>query len=470
MAKEKKILGLDKNGIQKTMTTKNFVGDGATMLALNTMSGLVGMITYFYTDKVGLAAGIAGTIILIAKIIDAFTDLGMGYIVDRTHTKYGKARPWILWMVIPTFLSIVALFLVPANASIEVKTAWALITNVFLTAIVYTAIAIPYGSLLSLSTASVEERGKMGILRSVFGYIAGMFIAILLVPLSNALGGDQKAWIILSVIFGAISSMALLTTFLTTKEYNSSSVQYGEHVEDEKLPFRKSIQYLFQNKYWVIMLVVNLLINITYSLSGSSAVYYTKYILGNDNLVAIMGAASLIPVFLGFGLVGPAIRKFGVTKTAEYGLVLAVIGFAIRGIFPYSFIVALVAGGIGTLGTIPMMAVGGVLTTNTIEYGEWKYGKRIVGMTNSASSFGSKIGSGLGAGMIGWLLALGHYDGLLKIQAAPAIRMILVICIYVPLAMFIISFFLIRKYDLDKKYTEIIKELEVRKQNKILQG
>ena len=468
MAKLRKELGLDSNGVQKTMRAHNFLGDGASMLALNTISGLVGMITYFYTDKVGLAAGIVGTILLISKIIDAFTDLGMGYIVDRTNTKYGKARPWILWMVLPTFISIMALFLIPASASIEVKIAWALLSNLFVTSIVYTAIAVPYGSLLALSTKSVEERGKMGIYRSIFGFIAGMIIAILLIPLSNLLGGEQKAWIILSVIFGAISSVSLLWTFLTTRESNNAFIGTvsDSETKDEKLPFRESIKYLFKNKYWVIMLIVNLLINITYSLSGSTAVYYTKYILGNDNLVAIMGAAGLIPVFFGFGIIGPMIKKYGVCKAAKMGLVLAIVGNVIRGIFPYSFVVALVAGGISTLGTIPMMAVGGVMTTNSIEYGEWKYGKRIIGMTNSASSFGAKIGSGLGAAMIGWLLALGSYNGLLKVQEAPAIRMILMICIYIPLVMYIGAYLLIRKYDLDDKYADIVNDLEQRKHSK----
>ena len=211
------------------------------------------------------------------------------------------------------------------------------------------------------------------------------------------------------------------------------------------------------------MLLVNLIINIVYSISGSTGIYYTKYILKNENLVAVMGAFGLIPVFIGFALIGPMIKRFGVCKSAKIGILIAIIGGIIRGIFPYSFPVALAAGGLSTFGTIPMMAVGGVMTTNTIEYGEWKYGKRIIGMTNSASGFGSKMGSGLGAAMIGWLLALGHYDGALAVQAAPAVRMILMVCIYIPLILMVVIYLFLRKYDLDEKYTGILKDLENRK-------
>src|SRR5690554_5400449 len=100
MIKTKKDPGVDSNGISKTMTKSRFIGDGMTQFALNTISGLIGMLTYFYTDKVGMAAAAAGTVLLIARIVDAFSDIIMGRIVDKTKTKYGKARPWLLWMVI----------------------------------------------------------------------------------------------------------------------------------------------------------------------------------------------------------------------------------------------------------------------------------------------------------------------------------------------------------------------------------
>jgi len=457
-SKKSRALGLDAQGIQKTMRPYHYLGDGAAQVALNSINGLIGMLTYFYTDKVGIAAATVGTIMLITKFINAIADLLMGRIVDATKSKYGKARPWILWMALPTLASIILLFTVPAEASSTVKTFYALATVAFASAIVYTGIAIPFGSLMAIRTRSVEERGKMGLTRTIFGYIIGMIIAIALIPLTNMLGGDQKAWIIVAVVLGIVSFISLILTFLASKENNAGA----SIVESDNIPFWESIKLLFQNKYWVIMLFAQLLINMLYTLNGSTGIYYTKYILGNENLIGIMGAVGLVPVFLGFVMVGPMIKKFGLTRTARIGMILGIVSSLIRCFMPYNFIAAIVLGGIATLATIPMMAVGGVLVNNTVEYGEWKTGKRLVGMVNSANSFGVKIGMGLAAAMIGWILALGNYDGALVTQADSAITSILVLTVYLPLVIFVLTYLCLRKYDLDEKYPQIVKELEER--------
>ncbi|WP_342551243.1 glycoside-pentoside-hexuronide (GPH):cation symporter [Paenibacillus sp. FSL R7-0652] len=457
-SKKSKALGLDAQGIQKTMRPHHYLGDGVAQVALNSISGLIGMLTYFYTDKVGIAAATVGTIMLITKFINAIADLLMGRIVDATKSKYGKARPWFLWMALPAMVSIILLFTVPAEASSTVKTVYALATVAFASAIVYTGIAIPFGSMISIRTKSVEERGKMGLTRTIFGYIIGMIISIALIPITNMLGGNQKAWIIVAVVLGMVSFVSLILTFLASKE-NNAGVSI---IESDNIPFWESIKLLFQNKYWVIMLFAQLLINMLYTLNGSTGIYYTKYILGNEDLIGVMGAVGLVPVFLGFVMVGPMIKKFGLTRTARIGMILGIVSSLIRCFMPYNFIAALVLGGIATLATIPMMAVGGVLVNNTVEYGEWKTGKRLVGMVNSANSFGVKIGMGLAAAMIGWILAMGSYDGTLATQASSAITSILVLTVYLPLVIFVLTYICLRKYDLDEKYPQIVKELEER--------
>lgn len=298
----------------------------------------------------------------------------------------------------------------------------------------------------------------MGLTRTIFGYIIGMIVSIALIPITNMLGGNQRAWIIVAVVLGFVSFISLILTFLASEEKNAGV----SIVESDNIPFWESIKLLFQNKYWVIMLFAQLLINMMYTLNGSTGIYYTKYILGNEDLIGIMGAVGLIPVFLGFVIVGPMIKKFGLSRTARIGVILGIVSSLIRCFMPYNFIAALVLGGIATLATIPMMAVGGVLVNNTVEYGEWKTGKRLVGMVNSANSFGIKIGTGLAAAMIGWILALGSYDGALEKQANSAITSILVLTVYLPLVIFVLTYICLRKYDLDEKYPQIVKELEER--------
>lgn len=454
MAKTKKELGLDSMGVQKTMRITDYLGDGLGQLPLNIMSCLVGQLTYFYTEKVGLAAGMVATMLLIAKIFDAFSDLVMGKIMDNGKSPKGKCRPWFSRMAIPALVSIILLFTVPKNMGSGLQAAYVLIT-----AIVYTAVAIPYSALMAIRTESSEERGKMGIFRAAFGYIAGMVIAILLIPITNMLGGTQSAWIKVAVIFGLISLLSLLILYKTSKE----NVQIAEKSEDENVSFVEGIKILFKNKYWVIMLALQFLMNISYSLSTSGGTYYAKYILGNDNIVALLGAVGLIPTLLGFILTGPMVSKLGMTKTCMISCAMGAVACLVRVFTPYSLMTCVVAGAVTTFANIPLMCLFGPMVNNCVEYNDYKFGKRIVGMTNSANSFGSKIGSGIGASLIGWLLAAG-YKAALEVQPASVDTAIFAFGIYIPLALFIIMFILLKKYDLEKRYPEIVAELQKRKE------
>ena len=466
MARQKKELGLDSMGIQKTMRLKDYLGDGIGQLPLNVMSTLVGQLTYFYTEKVGLAAGAVATMLLIAKICDAFSDLIMGKVMDKVNSPKGKCRPWFLWMLAPTVAIIILMFTVPHAAS-GVQMAYVLITNILISAVIYTAIAIPYGSIMAVRTESVEERGKMGIARTVFGYLIGMIIAVLLIPITNMLGpngvADQAAWIKVAVGFAILSGLSLLILYRSSKE--NAEVQKIQSIEKQD-SFLDELKLLFKNKYWVIMLIVNLFVNISYGLSASGGTYYAKYILGNDNIVALLGAIGLIPTFLGFILVGPLTKKFGMAKTCLIGCAIGAIACVVRVFTPYSFLSCVVGGAFQTFAVMPIMCVSGAMVNNCVEYNEWKFGKRLLGMSNSASSFGAKVGSGIGGSLIGWLLAAAGYQAAAASQPASVNTAIFTFAIYIPLAMFVIMAILFSKYDLEKIYPSIVEELRVRRAEK----
>ena len=324
---------------------------------------------------------------------------------------------------------------------------------------------------MAVRTASSEERGKMGTFRAAFGYIAGMFIAILLVPVTNMLGGDQAAWIKLAVILAVISFVSLLVLYKVTKENVTvqAAENSGEKAEAEKeddVSFAEGLKLLFKNKYWVLMLIANMLMSISYALAGSGGTYYAKYILGNDNLVALLGAVGLIPTFLGFILVGPLAGKFGMTKTTLGCAVLGAAACVVRAFTPYSIVSCILGGACTTFATIPMMCLFGAMVNNCVEYNEWKFGKRLVGMTNSASSFGGKISGGIGGSLIGWLLGAAGYNAMLEVQPKAVDTAIFAFSIYIPLALFIGLIILLKMYDLEKKYPEIMADLQARRANK----
>lgn len=456
----KKPLGTDSMGIQKTMRIGDYLGDCGGQFALNAMTGLVSAVLYFYTEKVGVAAATAANVLLAAKIVDAFTDLIMGKIMDNGKSPKGKCRPWFLRMAIPSFVAIVALFTVPAGLTGFAQVAYLFLSNVFLTAIVSTAIMIPYSAILVMRTKSLEERNKMGIFRAAAGYVIGMVIAIALVPLTNVLGpngvADQMAYIKFAVIVGALSAIFLLILYRTSKETAAQ-----EEKPDDGLAFGDAINKLFHNKYWVIVLLANLLVNVIYALS-SSGTYYAKYILGNDNLIGIMGAVGLIPTFVGFIVVGPMTKKFGLTKTLKIAFALGIIGNVIRCFKPDSFILCITVGLLGSFATIPMMCLGGTLNSMAMDYNDYKYHNKIIGMSASASSFGSKVASGIGASLVGWILAVVGFSGNMEV-ITPAVRYgIYTFSLYIPLAMFVGLFILISKFDLETRYGDMMKAIAER--------
>lgn len=382
-----KPLGKDSMGIQKTMRLGDYLGDGLGQLPLNVMANLVGQLTYFYTEKVGLAAGMVATMLLAAKFADAFSDLVMGKIMDMGNSPKGKCRPWFLRMAIPAAVIIIMLFTVPKNAPGGLQMGYVLITNILLSAVVYTAVAIPYGAIMAIRTESVEERGRMGIVRTIFGYVIGMVIAILLIPITNMLGGDQGAWIKVSVVFAVLSAASLFILYKTSRETSKTAAEEEPQDTEEKVPFAEAIRMLFQNKYWVIMLLVNLLVNISYGLSTGGGTYFAKYILGNDNLVALLGAVGLLPTFIGFIIVGPMTKKLGMAGACKVSALIGAVAMVVRAFTPYSIVTTVGCGLFSSFATIPMMCLTAPMVNNCVEYNDWKYGKRMVGMTNSASSF-----------------------------------------------------------------------------------
>ena len=458
----KKQLGLDSIGIQKTMRLGDYLADSGGQFALNSISGLIGAITYFYTDKIGVAAMTAANVLLIAKIVDAFTDLIMGRIMDNGKSPKGKCRPWFLRMAIPAFVVIVALFSVPSGLSSPMLFAYLLITNVLASAVVSTAISIPYNAIQCMRTPSIEERTKMGIFRSIMGYLIGMIIAIALVPITNLLGvngvADQAAYIKFAVVLGLISMVLLLILYAKSVEKTTA-----EQKQDDGVPFVKSIGMLFKNKYWVIVLISNLFSAVIFALTSASGTYYAKWILGNDNLVALMGAVGLISTFVGFGVVGPMTKKLGIRKTLMISLIIGIAGSVVRIFFPDSLIVLMTAGQLTSFAIIPLMCVCGTMNTMAMDYNDYLYGNKIVGMSASASSFGSKVAGGLGGSLIGWILAAVNYDPNATVTTTAVRYGIYAFSIYIPLAMMVALLLLTSRFDIENRYTEILRTIQARK-------
>ena len=467
MAKDKNEVRYDADGARRVMRGKDYAADFGGQLALGLMGNIVGQLTYFYTDKVGLAVGSVGIVMAIAKVLDAFTDVIFGNVIDHSKGGNRKYYQWMLRMAIPAAVIMVMMFTVPIQAGQTPALIYALITNILLTAVIYTMIATPFSAVMVVRTNSQSERGSMGIFRAVGNYGAGMVIAIATIPVTNMLGGTQSAWIKYGVILGA----AVLLLFLICYNNGRKAVFasdigdeiHEEAAEEEAVPFKEAIVMLFHNKYWVIVLLFNLITNITNTIAGSGGTYYCKWIFGNDALVGLIGAAGMLATVIGFAVSKPIIAKLGVTRTIYAGTLGAAIAAGIRCFVPTNFVLFVVTSLLGSFIQIPLMCLYGVLLAMAVDYNEWKYDKTLVATSSGAIGFGSKVGGGAGSLLLSLFLVLGSYDATLA-EATTSMRYsIYGFSNYLPVVINLLMFVIFTRFDLEKKLPAMRQEVAERK-------
>ena len=467
MAKDKNEVRYDADGARRVMRGKDYAADFCGQLALGLMGNIVGQLTYFYTDKVGLAVGSVGIVMAIAKVLDAFTDVIFGNVIDHSKGGNRKYYQWMLRMAIPAAVIMVMMFTVPIQAGQTPALIYALITNILLTAVIYTMIATPFSAVMVVRTNSQSERGSMGIFRAVGNYGAGMVIAIATIPVTNMLGGTQSAWIKYGVILGA----AVLLLFMICYNNGRKAVfasDIGDEIheeasEEEAVPFKEAIVMLFHNKYWVIVLLFNLITNITNTIAGSGGTYYCKWIFGYDALVGLIGAAGMLATVIGFAVSKPIIAKLGVTRTIYAGTLGAAIAAGIRCFVPTNFVLFIVTSLLGSFIQIPLMCLYGVLLAMAVDYNEWKYDKTLVATSSGAIGFGSKVGGGAGSLLLSLFLVLGSYDATLA-EATTSMRYsIYGFSNYLPVVINLLMFVIFTRFDLEKKLPAMRQEVAERK-------
>ena len=443
------------NGISFKEKLGYGVGDLASNLIFAAVSSFL---LFYYTDVVGVSAAAVGTIILFSRLFDGFTDIGMGAIVDKTKTRHGKARPWLLWMAIPYAIAAFLLFSVPELGPVAILVYIAITYN--LIHLIYTAINIPYGVLNSLITQDQYQRSTLNIFRMFMALAGTVIIIFFTIPMVELLGGGKQGWQFTFTIFAVIAAILFLITFLSTKERVQAATASGE---SHKVPLKVGFKALMKNKYWMLMVVFATVTYAAMGLGGGLNIYYAQYILGNPALVGPLGFAGLFPMMIGILFVAPIIKKLGKRNAIIAGTVLGALGTVLILINPTSWTLVLIGSIIRGIGGVPLVASIFAMLADTIEYGEWKSGIRTEGLVYSAGSFGTKVGMGLGAAAMGWALSYGGYIGGAAEQSASAITTITALFIYVPLVFAAIQILLLSFYKLDKEYPTILKELQERK-------
>ncbi|MEC0091178.1 MFS transporter [Paenibacillus macquariensis] len=425
------------------------VGDMASNLIWTSAATFL---TFFYTDIVGFSAAAVGTLLLIARFFDAFVDIGVGVLVDKTRSKHGKARPWLLWLAIPFGISGVLLFSAP-DLGPTGSLIYAYVTYLLIN-IIYSGANVPYGVLNSLITQDPYERSLLNIFRMVMAIFGAVAVSTLTVPIVNGFGGGKHGWTMTFMIYGVLAAVLFLITFRTTKERVKPSIVQNV------VPLRRSLKALFRNKYWALLVTFMMLSFIMSSVNTAVNIYYAQYILEDVNLMSVLSIISFIPMLIGLLLIAPIIKKFGKRNSAIIGLVITIVGALITMIDPTNLTIVIIASVTKSLGGVPLAATMFAMLADTVEYGEWKTGMRTEGLVYSAGSFGSKAGSGLGAAIVGWMLAFGGYVGGQEHISESARSSILFMYIYLPIIISALMVVILYFYKLDKQFPQIVKELE----------
>ncbi len=431
------------------------LGDGGCNFVWTTIGSFL---TLYYTDNVGIAAATVGTMMLLARLLDGVSDLIMGAIIDRTHTRWGKARPWILWSAFPMAIGLILMFSVPSHYSMHGKVIYAFISYVVMAAVIYTACNLAYNTLLALFSPEPKDRVQA----SSFRFFCTMAIVLFInYNTQNFVG--RFGWTGMAMIFAAIAFVMLLTTFYFTRERNVSVAVQSEKAE--KQPLGESFKLLFKNKYFLLVTIIFVVNYTALGVNNGLRIYFARDVLGNAGLMGTLTLCFILPKMIG-NLVYPYIVKaLGNWKSMVLGYVIEIVGVAIMAFLPASIPVAFTGLVLLGVGGIPHNAGLFSLVADVVDYGEWKTGTRLDGLTNSATSFGMKVGSGLGSAIVGWGLAWAAYDGSLSGQTVATISGIKTAYTIIPIVLFAIGLITLLFCNLDKFAPQMEKDLAKKRAN-----
>lgn len=432
----------------------NKVGYGSGDIAGNVVYAFLSSFVMIYlTNTVGLNPGIVGTLIAVSKLLDGVTDIFFGSLIDKTHSKMGKARPWMLYGYIGCAVTLVAIFAIPTNLGQFAQYAWFLISYTLLNAVFYTANNIAYSALTALVTKNSAEQVEMGSWRFMFAFATSLLIQSITLGAVTALGGGAAGWRTVAIIYAIIGLLVNTLSVFSVKELPEGELvdttDKKEIEQDEKYNLVQAAKLLAGNKYYMMICVTYILQQI-YGAMISMGTYYATYILGNQNLFGVFSWAINIPLIIALVFTPTLVAKWnGMYKLNVMSYTLATISRALVAVAGYmgsgNVTLMLLFTAIAALGQGPWQGDMNAAIAACSEYTWLTKHKRVDGTMYSCTSLGVKLGGGLGTAITGWLLAASHFDSALTVQPESCISMLKIMYLVIPFALdAIITFILSR--------------------------
>ena len=456
---------MNNNNDTAPLTFKEKVGYGLGDMASNFYMGFFGLfLLYYYTDVFGISPAAAATMLLVTKIVDAVSDPAMGLIADRTDSRWGKYRPYLLFVAVPYALLGYLLFLGPELSDIG-KLIYAYVTYT-LVMLAYTAINVPYSALLAVISPVAEERTKATQFRFVFASLGTLCVGAFATPLVGLLGGgdEVRGFRLTIILFAVLSVMIFWITFASTRERVRPTHHDSTIGED--------FSALLRNVSWIVLVATGILVVVGLVARFASIVFYLKYYMqdGGASVFLIFDKTALLTSCGLIGqLIGALMTPMLAVRFEKHHLVLGMnllhaVLLAICFTIPpdqYAAIVIVHSLGIFTFGVIITLLFS--MYTDCAEYGEWRTGKNTAGLTVSASMFSLKFGSAVGGALPGFMLAWFGFVAN-EIQTDTAITGIRLMFNVLPAIFFVAAALLMYFYRIDRKtLTQIEAELHDRR-------
>lgn len=424
------------------------------------------LLVMFYTDVAHVSAAIIGMIIAVSQIFNGISDIAAGFIVDRTRSKYGRARVWMLRMSIPYAIAAILLITVP-QVGVFAQTIYIFITYNLMLTVVYTLFQLPFATTMTYMTRDQNERAKINIIRMAMSPIGNILVTLLFTRILNLMpdGGmdSQKNWIILTAIYAFGAAALMLFCFAVVRE----RVVVNDEAGGEKIPLKKAIPALFKNKYFIMLFVFFVFFAMYQTFAGTMATYYCKWIVGDTNIIGNVNTACFGITIVATLILGKVMHLMSKRNWCILGAVFIIGGSLILLINPENITLVTFGGLLRGIGMTPILGMIFTMIADAIEYGQWKTGLRTAGAIQSATTSGQKFGQGIGSALIGFIMQANDYNGNLAEQSQQAITTIQNLFIYGVSILGFIMILILAFYKLDKEYPKIIKELLEREAKQI---
>ena len=367
----------------------------------------------FYTDVLKLTGVWGGAFLMIfpivSKVIDAITNIIMGQIIDRTRTKEGKARPWLLLSAVLMAVTGILLFTVP-TASETVQVIWVMVSYNLFYSIAYTIYNMSHNLMVPLSTRNTTQRGSLSVFNNISSVMISGIIVALIFPMvvMPMLGANKSLWLLVMSVLSILALPLTLVEYFFTKERVTE--EGGDAMEAK--PIREQLKAVIHDKYWVVIILYYIVYTLGVCFKNSALVYYCNYVLGSYNdgitqmLVSVIGG---IPMGIGIFAVWPLARKFGKRNVTLVGFILYAIGGAVCLIAPRNMVIVLIGQFIKNIGGLPCAYVFMALFADVLDHIEWKHDFRCDGLSTSIYTIINTVCVGVASGVMNLCLARSGY-------------------------------------------------------------